>query len=111
MAEFRFYDTRPILCGECGDMVDWQRHEQSWRLYHRAHPDCSRAGKKFYTGRLAIELEEVEDETPPAPTMHYPSNRPPFDTFKGAICRGCYRFNTACGKCEKCAWERSLIGT
>lgn len=32
---------------------------------------------------------------------------PPWDTFKGPTCRGCYALGSACGKCEKCAWERT----
>lgn len=34
--------------------------------------------------------------------------RPPFETFTGPTCRGSYALGTACGHCEKCAWERSL---
>lgn len=33
-------------------------------------------------------------------------NRPPFETFKNAICRGSYVFGNHCGNCEKCSWER-----
>jgi hypothetical protein len=33
--------------------------------------------------------------------------RPPFETFKNPTCRGSYVLGTACGHCEKCAWERS----
>lgn len=38
-------------------------------------------------------------------------NRPPFETFKGATCRGCLALGTACGTCEKCAWERAQMDT
>ena len=34
--------------------------------------------------------------------------RPPFEKFKGGICRGCYSLGTACGKCERCEWEQNL---
>lgn len=33
--------------------------------------------------------------------------RPPFETFTGATCKGCYALGTACGSCEKCKWERA----
>jgi hypothetical protein len=36
--------------------------------------------------------------------------KPPFETFKGATCKGCYTLGTACGKCEKCEWERAQVG-
>lgn len=29
--------------------------------------------------------------------------------YKGATCRGCYAFGTACGKCEKCEDERKKM--
>lgn len=32
--------------------------------------------------------------------------RPPFETFTKPTCRGSYVLGTACGRCEKCAWER-----
>lgn len=34
--------------------------------------------------------------------------RPPFETFKAATCRGSYVLGTACGVCEKCAWEQKV---
>lgn len=35
--------------------------------------------------------------------------RPPFETFKKPICRGCYALGNACQKCEKCKWEYAQI--
>lgn len=35
--------------------------------------------------------------------------RPPFETFKGATCKGCLALGTACGTCEKCLWEREQM--
>lgn len=34
--------------------------------------------------------------------------RPPFETFTGPTCKGCYALGTACGTCEKCKWERDV---
>jgi hypothetical protein len=39
----------------------------------------------------ALKIKEIRDEKPPI--------------FKGAICRGCFALNSACGHCEQCDWE------
>ena len=36
-----------------------------------------------------------------------PTDRPPYETFKHPTCRGSMVLGTACGTCEKCAWERA----
>lgn len=40
-----------------------------------------------------------------------PPERPAMPTFLRPTCRGSYVFNSACGNCERCTWERSLQPT
>lgn len=35
--------------------------------------------------------------------------RPPFESFKNPICKGSVVLNTACGNCERCAWEEQEL--
>lgn len=35
--------------------------------------------------------------------------RPPYETFQRATCRGSIILNSACGLCERCAWERAAL--
>lgn len=39
------------------------------------------------------------------------TGRPTPPTFTKPTCRGCYALGTACGHCEKCAWERTHLLT
>ncbi len=69
--------------------------------------------------------DRIERQFPGIPDASYPTTMPRYrchkvvcavkihaiieevmPVFKGAICRGCVAFNSACGRCEKCTWER-----
>lgn len=35
--------------------------------------------------------------------------RPPFETFTNPTCRGSFALGNACGRCERCEWERAQM--
>lgn len=61
-------------------------------LYLRYPCSCHRGGTCIGCD-LRAEFGPERVEQPP---------RPPFETFKGATCRGL----TGCGTCEKCVWYK-----
>jgi co-chaperonin GroES (HSP10) len=79
-----------------GDIVRTNEFGRDYQVLNQE--DEFRPGAvKFYL----IRYDDIQGRVkPPA------RNQPPWERFKSATCRGCYALGTACGTCEKCAWER-----
>jgi hypothetical protein len=62
VSEFRFYDTRPLICPHCGQALTLEPRKYRTDSMKLVHPinSCQRSGKQYY--RPGVDLQEMPPE-------------------------------------------------